>query len=166
MARRSSHQIMKIAFHEAGHAIALVVQGQVVNRASIVPEKGSLGRVWHPSVYHYFVGTAREQRAIARELILVSYAGWAAEVRFDPTAEELGNDSDNEAAFDLSRDYGLFPRRIEFVGDDYHHEYLDRLRKESARLIRKHWQAVVRVGEELYKRKRLAGDVVEKMVNG
>lgn len=165
MARRSLLERRATAYHEAGHGVACVVQGLTVNKLSIVPDDGTLGHCLHPSMFGYEVGTNRERRSIARDVILVSYAGWAAEVKFHPAAERFRSRSDDEAAFETSREFGVFPRRLSCVGNEHHWAYLERLRGEARRLIDRRWPAVVALAEVLFKRKTLNGIAVGRIVN-
>ena len=149
------------AYHEGGHVVAHFALGLAVNKASIIPKEGSLGQALSPPVLGYESGgSRREQRQIARANIIGCYAGMEAEWIFDPNARDSGG-GDNQTAFWLSRTYCVLPRYCQYVGDEQHLDYLDRLRREARRLVRRHWQAVEEVAASLLKNKRLDGKKLE-----
>lgn len=164
MARTSRQRKKSTAYHEAGHGVACVVHGHSVATLTIIPGEGSLGHCLHPPVFHYECDTERERRKVARESIIVCYAGWPAQKKFDPMADELGSRLDNDQAFHLSAEFSVFPQRMSSVGDDVHYAFLDRLRNEAYRLVTKHWSAVEALAEELFERKTLNGDTIEAIV--
>lgn len=164
MARTSTQPRRSTAYHEAGHGVACIVQGHSVATLTIIPGKRSLGHYVRPSVFGYVCDTRRERRKIARELIIVCYAGWAAQKRFDPNANEGGSQLDYDQAFNLSTEFSVFPRGISSIGDDAHDVFLKKLRNESSRLVRKHWRAVEALAEELFERRTLNGDAIETIV--
>jgi hypothetical protein len=160
------HATIDVAYHEAGHAVALVVVRQPGYELTIIPNKREKyqGQCLHLSVVAVPVNNRREQQKVARDQIVVAYAGWEAHVKFDPSADEGGCKVDRANAFELSRQWELFPRNIGHLGSETHRAYLERFRAEARRLINRHWPAVVALAEELYKRKHLDWDVVVKIV--
>ena len=124
--------------------------------ASILPDKdlGSLGNVDSPSLMHY---EPRDRRQVGRASIVATYAGMEAQRRFDPSNDD-GGDDDERQAFWISSYYQVFPRYISCVGDDRHCAYLERLRGEARRLIRRHWSEVEMVAGLLLVHKRLDRD--------
>ena len=67
------------AYHEAGHAVATIVQGLTVNKVTIRRRGDYLGVCVEPGVVMYKSYTRRERRQIARAVIIGCYAGIEAE---------------------------------------------------------------------------------------
>src|SRR5262245_53654256 len=74
------------AYHEAGHAVADLVQGLTVITISIIPDGNNNGTCWSPG--DYYDATLRERRAIGRAIVLGCFAGLEAGRLFDPDAPE------------------------------------------------------------------------------
>ncbi len=144
------------AHHEAGHVVAHWVLGLATKSVSIVACDDYNGLAVSPGVYGYEATGRREQKTIARLNIIASYAGMEAELLFDPAADRTCGAGDVENAFELSRTYGVHPPGG-WIGDDRHLNYLDRLRIQSRRLMKRHWRAVESLAGELLKRKKLSG---------
>jgi hypothetical protein len=117
-------------------AVHLKIQ---VTRISIVPgADGSLGHVALPPMLWLCSGlSAKERRTLARDVILQTCGGMPAQRLVDPAPLDWQGSHDDESAFELSREYGVFPRGCEFIGDDAHLAHLAKLRRESARLVRR-----------------------------
>jgi hypothetical protein len=126
---------LAIAYHEAGHAIVCLTRNIGFDSVTIVPKGTSLGACVHPSVLGFDTSSRTERRGIARDCILVSYAGIHAQSLVDPNPKPYLGSIDDKNAFGLSREYGVFPRRMSFVGDDNHLAFLERLRDEAGRLV-------------------------------
>jgi hypothetical protein len=160
------------AYHEAGHAVANVALGLAINKVSIIPGEDHHGLDYtgicvSPGVldYHYpSAGVVREQRAVARAHIVACYAGMAAQRLVDPHRPDEHAAGDEENAMELSRLFGVFPRGCSRVGDEAHLRYLDKLRAEARRLVRKHWRAVAELAEELLQCEVLSGPEAEKII--
>ena len=163
---RDPDALRATAYHEAGHAVAEVVQGLSVSSASIVADADddSLGRCYSPPVLGYEFNSAREQRQVARASIVGCYAGVEAQRLVDPAPADFHGQADDEQAFAVSREYAVLPRSCEFVGDDAHMAYLERLRREARRLVRKHRRAVEAVAEALLQHETLDGVDIEAIV--
>jgi ATP-dependent Zn protease len=153
-----------LAYHEAGHAVVGIALGLAVKHVEIGREGTSLGRCLAPTPLGYHAASRREQRSIARDEILATYAGLAAERLIDPDAPDYHGADDDEYAFDLSRQFEVMPRRCSYVGDDAHDAYLARLRREAGRLVLRHRSAIAALAETLLQRKRLEGPEVEAIV--
>ena len=164
MTRRSAIEIKATAYHEAGHGVACVVQGHPVKNLTVVPNATSFGHYVRPSVRDYDCQTVSQMRKVARELILVCYAGWPAEQRCNPDADEWRSKRDYDQAFNLSREFEVFPRSCTVVGDEFHQKYLAELKEKARRLVRRHWNAVEALAAELLKRKTLDKDAIERTV--
>ncbi len=155
--RRTEAQQMATCWHEAGHAVADLVQGLAVNSVTCVPHDDANGCCTSPPPLGYIAHTKRERRAIARMAIIGSYAGMEAEWLIDPDAPESNGGADNQNAFWLSREYGVYPSGTSYMGDDIHQAYLARLRIEARRLVRRHRDKIQRLAELLAVRKTLSG---------
>jgi hypothetical protein len=142
-------------WHEAGHAVAALVQGLTFNEVNVAREGDQNGYCIQPSLLMYDVSSKRERRARARGCIIVSYAGIEAERLLDPDAPQWHGDADFQNAFETSRDYEVLPRGASFVGDEIHIAYLDRLRRQARRLVTQHQATIQRLAEALSVNRRM-----------
>jgi ATP-dependent Zn protease len=152
------------AFHEAGHAVALFAAGLSAETVCIVPGKGYSGYCVHPSVYEYITANRRERRSIARDYIIVSYAGMAAQRLVDPEPNKYHGQNDDVSAFNLSRQFQVFPRRMAYVGDELHDAFLGRLRREAEQLVRRHRRSIEVLAEALLRNKTMTGERMHALV--
>ena len=152
------------AYPEAGHAILALVNGLTGIEVTIVPGEGTLGHYLHPRVHGYETQGSRERRRLARDCILVCYAGMHAQRLFDPDADESHGAIDENNAFNLSRDFGVLPRYCSYVGDSHHLQYLHRLRKEAGRLVRQNQAPIRALAEALLESKILSGEEIRERV--
>ena len=152
------------AYHEAGHAVAILARGLSVELVTIIPGEGFNGVCYHPSVYGYYTASKTVQRQIARDIIVVCYAGLPAARLLDPKASESGARQDEIDAFNLSREFQVFPKRISCVDDDNHNAYLNKLKKEAERLVKRNQRAIGALAEELLKKKTMNQQQAEKVV--
>ncbi len=154
------------AFHEAGHAVASIGLGLSFEYVTIVPDGDSLGSMLHPGVMGYHSQSKTDQKKLARDLMLACYAGFQAEKRYISDANEDLAEADYDNAFFLSRTYQVFPRSMNFVGDDFHHAFLDRLKREAGKLVLTHWSAIETIAKALLEKQTLsfeeAYDVIRK----
>ncbi len=125
------------AFHEAGHAVVLLHFGLPFTEVTICPGAGSLGHITHPPPLGVEHQGARERRTIARRQILAAYAGLEAERLIAPDAPEACAEGDHDAAVELSRAHQVMPRGPVHVMDERHLKFLEGLRAESRRLVRR-----------------------------
>ena len=158
--------IQATAYHEAGHVVAHIVQGLPVKSVTIVEGKDFYGAGAHPSPMMHSWSNGRELRQIARSCIVSLFAGMEAERVFDPGVPDYGSSQDEADAFEVSRDYHVFPRRMSCVGDDFHIDYLEQLRKESRRLIKRHWNVVAAVAQKLLTEKTVDGETIAGIIDG
>jgi ATP-dependent Zn protease len=145
-AQRREH----VAHHEAGHYVAAYFDAMhdSIFRVTIAPSSGVAGRNTgeHPLGEEW---SARE----AHQVVVGLYAGYAAEVRFDPSRERearLCASSDDEIADALLR--SICKARTE----RWEWEQLSRSR--AAAVIVEHWHAVTALARELLDRTTLEGD--------
>jgi hypothetical protein len=75
-----------------------------------------------------------------------------------------GKGQERGDAFNTSRQFGVLPRHMSCIGDEYHQAYLDRLRKEAGRHVRRHREVIARLAEELLQRTEMSGEDVEAVV--
>lgn len=153
-----------IAFHEAGHAVACIVKDVGVDSVTIKPGADSYGSCIHPSVMGFEFTNVPERRRIARDCIIIAFSGVPAERLISPDAPDTHGSGDEENANWLSREFHVFPRRMQNVGDEYHEEYLDRLRNEARRLVKRERRAIEAVARELLAKTTINGQRVESIV--
>ena len=153
------------AHHEAGHAVAAIVQGLTITYVTIKSDEDFLGACLHPSVLGYEFSGTREKKRIARECILTAYAGFQAEKIFNPQAEEWRAQNDEGNALFLSREFLVLPRQCSHIGDEAHLEFLAKLQLEAHKLVRRHWSSVSAVARVLLETKILTHDQVEEIID-
>ncbi len=160
-----TEQLRSTANHEAGHAVAAVIQDLRIEYSTIKPTKDSRGSTLSPGVFGYEPSGKRAQKRTARANILKSFAGFQAERIFNPDADKRLSQDDENNVFWLSRTYCVFPRYMNHVGDDYHQDYLEKLRREANKLLRRHWESVQAVADALLEHKKLSYDQVQAIVS-
>jgi hypothetical protein len=120
-----------------------------------------LGNIRHASV----LGTghhASERRKLARDFILISYAGIPAQRLVDSNVDPLHGGMDEEQAFETSRQFNVLPRKMSYIGDEQHHKYLDRLRREAIALVKRNEPAIRHLASILLERVTMTGKEVER----
>jgi hypothetical protein len=138
-----------VAYHEAGHAVIGLALMRPVLSVTIIPLgdaaglcNGERGLSPNPS--------PEEVEALLYEL----FAGYAAQIRFDPAAVEaakFASEDDNCKAQPFLRSLGG-PIREPY------------LRQRAAALVAENWPAIVLLASELLQFKTLGGDEVEFIV--
>jgi ATP-dependent Zn protease len=161
---KNPDKLRAIAYHEAGHAVITVVLGLTVHNVTIVPNGDDLGACWKPGMLGYRTANRRELRSLARDHIICLYAGMHAERLVDLNAPDFHGESDEMTAFDLSKRYEVFPRVLEFVGDENHLAYLSSLRAESRRLVRRHQKVIQKVAQALLVQRELNGAETKQII--
>lgn len=154
---------LEIAYHEAGHAVVNYHFGWIASHITIRPEGDTLGRVsgaLNPKLGGpEYYGTKREQQAVTRQAIIMTYAGPEAERLVNPNVEPIGSDEGD--AFDLLRDYP--PRNCRYIGDDVYYAALERLRVKARNLVRELQPMIALIAEELVKREDLTAEEFVKL---
>ena len=125
---------------------------------SVRPGEDYHGVCQHPNVLHYDAANLRERRRIARDMIVACYAGVHAQRLVDWDASDQDGASDQEDAFELSRQWQVLPRRCSFVGDDIHFAFLEKLKAEAGRLVWRHLASIEALAAALVERTELDGD--------
>jgi hypothetical protein len=138
--------------------------GLTITKVSIVPAADYTGVCQKPGLYGYHISDRRDARAVARALIVSCYAGLHAQRLVDPAAPEHHGDSDEDDAFYYSKEWEVFPRWFGHVGDEHHRAYLDRLRAEAGRHVRRQRKAIEELAAALLDRKELTRAEVETLV--
>ena len=151
------------AYHEAGHVVALIVQGLTFTSATIKPDEdtNSNGASRHPPVYGYYYDGMRDRRAMARKMAVASCAGYPAELLANPRADEALSEEDYDSVVDLIRDHGIGPRGG-FIGDDATWAWIERLKREARKLVLANRQKVERVALLLLERETISMQDVEE----
>ena len=163
MNKSDVNRLKSTAYHEAGHAVAALSKNIPITEVTIVEKDDSWGDCLHTGVMGFYHQDMRQRKQIARDCIIVSYAGLQAEMLFNPDADKNKSQEDDSNAFYLSRQWCVLPRSCRCVGDDAHWNYLHRLQREAHRLVKRHWIAIVAVAEALLGHKTLTGDEVSKI---
>lgn len=160
----AQEELWRNAHRLAGHAVVLLYFGLPIDRMTIGAEDDTDGYVEYPGPMGIDLDerdVARERRKIARQMILACYArGHAKRMVFPPATEGLDDDG-SEDAFHLSWEYGVLPRFLSYVGDEFHYRYLDRLSRESRRLVRRLWGPIAHLAGCLFEKQAMTGEEVE-----
>jgi ATP-dependent Zn protease len=126
------------AYHEAGHGVVAHRYGHEVGKLTIVPDESRLG---------FFSGEgAWANGSKDHEQIVVLYAGFAAEQKYDSSAEPGGSASDDEEARHL----------LQSQPEDTTEEHF---RAESKRLVEENWAQIEAVATALLEHETMEGDV-------
>ena len=156
-------KLWSTAYHEAGHAVAVLVYGLPINTITIRETEDSFGHVLKPSPMMFEVGK-RKRNQIVRQYIVSSYAGYEAERRFDPERADEGLSQDDlNNAWNLPREWELPIRGCSYIGDEAYERYLDRQQRQARALVTKHWRFVEMLAQALLERETLTGEDVEDL---
>jgi Peptidase family M41 len=153
--REGTKRLRRVAYHEAGHAVAAYVLRLPMREVSIIEEADSLGHMEHaptpwfqPDVW-YGDDRRTEHRIEAR--IICALAGPAAEARWGGRRNRVGAGQDERNALDLA----------DYVAGDPTGEgarlYVAWLRHRAEGLVRRelYWAAVEALAAELLARRRV-----------
>lgn len=124
------------AYHEAGHALVAYRFGHYGGIITIMPQGVTLGTSTSESEW--------ADGSTDIEQIIVLYAGFAAESKFNKDANILGSSSDNERAADLLKNY---PNETE-----------SSLRIRAKEIIDKEWIIIEAIADKLFQYKTLEED--------
>lgn len=157
---RSPFRVIYSAFHEAGHAIAALVLGIRIVRVTVTSSRDAVGscEVILPDRHVY--GGQRQQRAMARACVVMTYAGLVGENMVNPSLRR-------EAAWDEVRAHELalaYEIYGEPVGPDNEDSYLvlmDDLQRQAELLIARHRQGVALLAAELLRLESISGTELE-----
>lgn len=134
--RENIVDIKKTAYHEAGHAVAAYRFGHYVDEITIIKKDDILGSSkseteWGGNIKSYI------------EQIIVLYAGFAAERKYNVKANKRGSINDDEHATVLLR---------------FTNEKETSLRKKAKEIINKNWIIIEAIAEKLIEYKTLKAD--------
>ena len=123
------------AYHEAGHGVVAYRFGHYLDILSIVPDDdGRLG--FSRSEGTWIVPSKELMQSKDRQQIVVLYAGFAAQRRFDRNADREGSESDDEEADQL----------LQFQPEGTTEAVL---RSEAERLVHENWPQIEAVAAAL-----------------
>lgn len=143
----------EIAHHEAGHAVVEVVLGTVPDYVTIVQDGSAGGASGHTGGHKMVHGPS------GFDQMTVSYAGYAAHVKFAPHAEErarIGAQPDFEKAKQCMSSYRTSPGEPEAL--------MASKRSEAARLVDEHWPAIQRVAQALVVEKTIDSARLQQLI--
>ena len=151
----------RTAVHEAGHAVIGRVLGFPCGRATIVPDpdKGTEGCAQvDTSLETWFnCESTRSEFVLHRASIIVSLAAEEAEMDVLGSASD-GYDADNESVM-------LCAMEMSDVALDPDQRVMQRLRRQTARLVRKHRDKIERVAAALMERRTLSGGEIDELMH-
>lgn len=166
MSRLSKTELRRrTAFHEAGHAIAILSLGRSLRIVTIEPEDDSLGHVSNHQAYRFidpdiasYTWSARERRVVKQQ-VFVSLAGIAA-VRILLSRYPRGRHD--------TTDYKLVARILESFNagyfdevDDAYITYMELVTKNS---LDGNWKFVEILARELLKKETLKYSEVKSLI--
>ncbi len=144
-----------VAYHEAGHFVVGRAFGSEHSyHVTIVPHGDSAGQL----AGEYPLGDTFDD-ADVEAVIVELFAGYAAQVRFDPSSREWARttaDDDDEEAKDF---IGLLSTNEDPA------EVEQRLRCRAAELVAEHWPSIEALAAELLKEKTLSDEAAELIVD-
>lgn len=158
----TKHSREATAYHEAGHAVADVRGGLGCGGVTIAADAKarSLGGAGHMNDWTTSPAP-KTQEAIAQASLISLYAGFAAELRFDPKghqAAQLGATGDFEKAREL-----LVLLYGEEQADQQQAEWIERAKSLVA--DPRNWRAIEMLARELLDCGQLDGDLVDVLVD-
>jgi hypothetical protein len=172
----ADRQLMRTAYHEAGHAIAAAVQGIKVEEASIIPTTGT--RYSRGALGHCRCAKVGDDRESREKDVIVSLAGPVVDLRQrglrpNPRWFKRRADPRRGGYDDWHRAYYRTRRIVESLGvpaiPRQTGEYLRWLFFRAQQLIDydPHWRAVGYLASELYDRKTVGNrEVVQALAAG
>ena len=133
-----------------------------MGKVTIIRRGKISGRVAHltlrsPRAYDYTGSSRRGQKKVARQSIIVCYAGFEAQRLFNPEATDEYSEMDFKDAVEYSKEYQVLPRKLEL------NVYLGRLRGEARRLVKREWRAIQKVASKLLKQGTLSESDVKSI---
>ncbi|MCF8076383.1 MAG: hypothetical protein K9K87_09500 [Desulfotignum sp.] len=134
---------LETAYHEAGHSVIAYRLRLGLGKTTIIREEDKLGQA--------FAERPWGDGTTDRKQIIRSYAGYAAQKQYDPSADPQGsNADDNEAAELLS------------VNPDFSEA---QLRDETSKMVAENWDAIKTVATQLLEDKTLDEDELTFIVD-
>lgn len=143
----------ELAHHEAGHAVVEVVLGTVPDYVTIVQNGNAAGGSGHIGGYKMVRGPG------VMDQMTVSYAGYAAHIKYAPDAEERARAGARDD-FDTAERCMLTLQRYPIPGVLEFHQ------AEAARLVDEHWPAIQRVAAALQVEKTIEAERLQELING
>jgi len=128
-------ELKSTAFHEAGHAIAAYRFNHGCGTVTILATEELAGSSLSEPEW--------PDGSTDIEQIIVLYAGYAAQKRFDPNADRLGSSSDDDAASELLK---------------FTNETESDLRQRADAVVEKDWEIIKIIAEKLTQYKTLSVD--------
>jgi hypothetical protein len=149
---------LRIAHHEAGHAVAAVKTNTTVKGLSVIQTTDSLGRVechWDFAADQTLTRT-QQARELAERSIIIAVSGIIAEQMFSGRFNWLGSTRDLAAA----QGYVAGSARTK----DERQAYFESLWVRSRDLLRLHWPAVASLARRLAEDGEIAGPEARKLI--
>lgn len=152
---------LEIAVHEAGHVIAHVIVGQPFVEVTIVPSEipPSQGRVtsgWTDALEYHGFGDDALRAEFLRQAVFIAYAGFAAQLMFNPQADPHGVSADDVAAHALAEEY---------LASGNTRRWLNRQARNARVVMSGHRDAVEAVAVALLRRRTLTARAVRAIVS-
>ena len=135
---------MRVAYHEAGHAIVAAVLDVEIDVATAGPKAGRVAYILPPHLSD-------------AERIMMAMAGDVA---------ELIQYKRRDLSFGTLQDERVWRSFIADLPDEEQHRYLAHCRKETRRILKAHWRAVEHVARVLADVGTMPGAEIKRIVGG
>jgi ATP-dependent Zn protease len=138
-------RVKAIAYHEAGHAIAMLRCGVKIATCTINnSEDDGYGRTI----------PADHQNATDRQQLMIAWAGPFAQMRVDPYADVVS--SDQQELKKVLHDFR--GSRLDMIDELY------KAAREACELVEREWRFIERIAEALLAKETLSGEELERLI--
>ena len=149
---------LRVAFHEAGHVVVARIKGMPIHKATIIPERDTIGHVEYANPLRGVKldrDDSDQARLCAEHAIIILFAGPAAQRKYSPRSWRFCHGKgDFEELADLAW-------RIYRSDAD---AQLERLYRKAKDLVAEHWRDVVITPEALVKEQTLEQERIEEIL--
>jgi hypothetical protein len=153
MSKKEQEKLKKVAYHEAGHAVAAFAMFRRFKKVSIIPipEEGTLGRLsgcqWASKLNPEFDDGARLRHKVEAEIIL-SLAGCVAEAKLTGRYNHIGASKDYQDA--------VFYESYVTDSTEETEAYIKWLFEKTKNVLSRRWNAIELLADELIKHREIA----------
>jgi len=143
----------ELAYHESGHAVVSAVLGFPPDYVTIVQDGNAAGGSGHTGGYKMVKAPG------IMDQMTVSYAGYAAHIKYEPDAEE-------RALAGARDDFEKAKRSMLLIRGQPIPGVLEHYRKEAARMVDENWSSIQRVAQALVIEKTIDTERLQQLIAG